>query len=222
MKQPKSKQAGFSILELLITMTIMLSLMGIISTLFSRSIGVRNRESRKTDALTSTKAVLNILSREVANAGFGIYEDPVNKVPSNGIVLADSNSNQIRIRSNITNDLTYADPSAGATSDPGEDITYYLESTTGSIVRYDPNAISPEPTTSVVVNRISSVTFDYINYTYGNSATTTTTTPTPQTGRVRITIVAQLEPVVGQANPSTVSFTSDVTLRNTNYMLQQY
>ena len=29
MKQPKSKQAGFSILELLITMTIMLSLVGL-------------------------------------------------------------------------------------------------------------------------------------------------------------------------------------------------
>ena len=217
----KSREGGFSLLELLVSMTIMLVLMGTVSMLFSRSMGVKNRESRKTDALTSAQAVLNIISREIANSGFGIY-NPAARTPTNGIVLADSGAHQIRVRSNITNTLQYSAPNAGATSDPGEDVTYYLDAANSSIVRYDANAIDPVPKTSVVVNRISNITFEYVNYTAGSSATTTTSTPTSSTGRVIITVVVQLDPVSGQQNPGTVTFTSDVILRNANYMLQQY
>ncbi len=219
---PKNKERGFSLLELIISMTIMLVVMGVISMVFSRAVSVRNRESRKTNALTSTQAVLNIMSREIANSGFGLFGDSINRVPNNGIVLADSGAHRIRIRANVTNHRDYSDPNTGGTSDPGEDITYFLDGPTSSIVRYDPNAVAPTPKTSIVVNRISSVTFDYVNYTAGSSATTTTSTPTSTTGRVVITIVVLLEPVVGQQNPGTVSFTSDVILRNANYMLQQY
>lgn len=218
----KKNQGGFSLLEILVSMTIMLVLMGVVSMLFSRAMGVRSRESRKTDALTSAQAVLNVMSREIANSGFGLYSDPVNRIPNNGIVLADSNANRIRIRANITNMRAYTDPTTPGTSDPGEDITYFLDGTTASIVRYDANAVAPAPRSSIVVNRISSVTFSYVNYTAGSSGTTTTSTPTATTGRVIITVVELLEPVPGQQNPSTVTFTSDVILRNSNYMLQQY
>ena len=203
-------------------MTIMLLMMGVVSMLLSRAMGVRSRESRKTDALTSAHAVLNVMSREIANSGFGLYSDPVNRVPNNGIVIADSDAHRIRVRANLTNTRSYSDPTQPATTDPGEDITYFLDGATSSIVRYDANAVAPTPKTSIVVNRISSVTFDYVNYTAGSSTTTTTSVPTATTGRVIITIVVQLEPVVGQPNPGTVTFTSDVSLRNSNYMLQQY
>jgi prepilin-type N-terminal cleavage/methylation domain-containing protein len=216
------KQAGYSLIELLITMTIMLLLMGVVSMLLSRAMGVRSRESRKTDALTSAHAVLNVMSREIANSGYGLYSDPVNRVPNNGIVLADSDAHRIRVRANLTNTRAYGDPNAPATTDPGEDITYFLDGATSSIVRYDANAVAPTPKSSIVVNRISSVTFDYVNYAAGGSTTTTTSVPTATTGRVIITIVVLLEPVVGQPNPGTVTFTSDVSLRNSNYMLQQY
>ncbi len=213
--------SGFSLLELMVAMTIMLILMGVISGILYRAMGVRSRESRKTDALTSAQAGLNVLSREIANAGFGLYSDSGYKTPSNGIVLADSNANRIRVRANITNVQDQASPQ-GAISGPGEDVTYFLDSSTGSIVRYDPNTPSPQSKTSIVVNRISSVKFDYVNYTFGSSATTTTSTPTTSTGRVIITVVVMLDPVSGQPNPGSVTFSTDVTLRNANYMLQQY
>ncbi len=222
MKAIKNKKSrGFSLLELMVAMTVMLIAMGIVSSLLYRAMGVRSRESRKTDALTSAQAGLNVLSREIANSGFGIFIDASSRVPSNGIVLADSNANQIRVRANITNALDYSSPE-GATSDPGEDITYFLDADTGSIVRYDPNVPSPQLNTSIVVNRISSVQFAYVNYTVGSSATTTTSTPTATTGRVIITLVVMLDPVAGQPNPGNVTFSTDVTLRNANYMLQQY
>jgi prepilin-type N-terminal cleavage/methylation domain-containing protein len=216
-------ETGFSIAELMIAMVIMLVLMGIASTLFSKALGVRSRESRKTGALTSAEAALNIMSREIANSGFGLYTDPVSKSPDNGIILADSDAGRIHIRSNITNTVDYSNlPNVGATSDPGEDVTYFFDSATKSIVRYDPNAVSPSPRTSAIVNKISNVTFDYFNYAAGASTATQTTTPTTTTGRVRITVTVQLDHVDGQPDNQTVTFTSDVTLRNSASMLQQY
>lgn len=222
-----NKSAGFSLVELMIAMTIMLVLLGLVSTLFSRALGIRARESRRTDALTSAQAALNVMSREIANSGFGLYADSVTKKPLNGIVIADSNVNKIHFRSNLDNvkdPITNTNP-IGTT---GEDITYFFDSVTDSIVRYDNNAVlNPltgvyQPQTSVIINRISNVTFDYFNYSGSVSTPTLTTTPTVNTGRVRITVTVNLEPVQGQPDNQKVTFTSDVTLRNSSYMLNQY
>lgn len=212
-KSVGNRNAGFSLVEMVIAMTIMLILLGITATLFSRVLGIRSRESRRTDALTSAQAALNVMSREISNSGFGLYLDAVTKQPLNGIITADSGANKIHFKANVVNsDLTI--------SSPGEDVTYFLDSATSSIVRYDPNdTVKP---TSVVINRISTVTFKYFNYTGSTSTPTETTTPTGDTARVRITIVVQLDHVDGQPDGQTVTFTSDVTLRNSDYMLNQY
>jgi prepilin-type N-terminal cleavage/methylation domain-containing protein len=213
------KQGGFSLMELLIAMVIMLMLLGIVSTLLSRSMSVRARESRRTDALTSAQAALNVMSREIANSGYGIFDNSITRIANNGLILDDSNANQIHFRANITNTGPQDDPIALQTSDPGEDVTYFFDPTTDSIVRFDPN---DNPQVSVVVNRISNVTFEYFNYEGSNSTPTVTSVPTLDTGRVRINVTVQMDPVVGQPDNQQVSFTSEVTLRNSNYMLRQY
>ncbi len=216
----KSGQAGFSLMELLVAMTIMMVLLGIVGTLMSRSMSIRNRESRRTDALTSAQAALNVMSREISNAGFGIYKDDP-RIANNGLIPADSNENRIHFRTNIVNQGFISDPAGTTvltTDDPGEDVTYFFDAATDSIVRYDPNAT---PTTSVVVNRISNVRFRYFNYVGDSSTPTISTTPTADTGRVQINVTVQMDPVVGQPDDQ-VSFTSEVTLRNSAYMLRQY
>lgn len=218
---PKNEK-GFSLLELIIAMMLMLMLLAIVSTLLSRSLSVRARESQRTDALTSAQAALNVLSREIANSGFGLTAPGSRRLASNGLIPADSNATRLHIRSNINNvGPTTVPPGSTvlSTNEPGEDVTFFYDAGTDSIVRYDPNET---PTTSVVVNRISNVTFQYFDYTGINSGGSLVTTPTNNTGRVRITITVQLDPVYGQPNPSSVTFTSDVTLRNSNYMLNQY
>ncbi len=223
MKNQKPKNnAGFSLIELMISMVIMLILLGIVSTLLSRSFSVRARESQRTDALTSAQAALNVLSREISNAGFGIRTGTTSSIASNGIVAADSDATRIHFRTNVDNVGPRSVPPGStvlATNKPGEDITYFLDTATNSIVRYDPNAT---PETSVVVNRISEVTFQYFDYVGANSAGVEVTTPTNDTGRVRITVAVSLDPIVGQPNPLEVEFTSEVTLRNSSYMLNQY
>lgn len=211
--------SGFSLVELLVTMGIMLTLLGIVGTLLSQSLRIRARESQRSDALASAQAALNVLSREIANAGFGIVTSDGLGTASNGIVAADSTSNRIHFRTNVDNVGPVGGSTVVATNDTGEDITYFFDAPTQSIVRYDPN---DTPTTSVVVNRISNVTFQYFDYSGINSSGVQVSTPTNNTGRVRITVTVLMDPVYGQPNPSSIIFTSDVTLRNASYMLNQY
>lgn len=221
------KNAGFSLLELMITMTIMLVAMGIISSLMYRAFGVRTRQSRTTDALTSAQAALNVISRELANSGFGMYENADTKLAHNGIVIADSDSHRIRFRANLDN--AGGVPGAPASSSlvinaSGEDVTYFFDASTSSIVRYDPNGGGTDiPDTSVIVNRISNVTFKYYDFVgVSSEATGPLSTPTADTGRVTITIEVELEPVAGQPDNQQIKLSSDITLRNNSYMLQQY
>ncbi len=200
----------------------MLVLLGIVGELLTRSLGVRARESQRTDALTAAQAALNVMSREISNSGFGLTTSADARIASNGIVIADSNAKRIHIRANIDNVGPMAAPTGStvlATNEPGEDITYFYDSATDSIVRYGPN---DSPTTSVVVNRISDVEFEYFDYAGTGPVGTGGPTPTNDTGRVRITVTVQLDPVYGQPNPSAITFRSDVTLRNSSYMLNQY
>ena len=204
MAETKSKQSGFSIVELILSMTLILVLLAVVSTIFADAVGIRDRESSKTDALTAAQAALNVLSREISNSGYGLTH--------NGIVTADSNATQIHFRTN-------ADNSDATISSPGEDVTYFFDAATTSIVRYDPNDL---PLTSGVINKISNVSFQYFDYAGVSSTPTLHDTASTNTGRVRVTVTVILDEVQGQPTGQTVAYTSDVTLRNSNYMLNQY
>lgn len=211
-KLKKKNEQGFTLIELLIAMTMIIIIMSVASVLFGRALGTRSRESSRTDALTSAQAALNVMSREIANSGYGLSQNDYDTVHYNGIVLADSSSTKLRIRANIVNTNT-------TTNDIGEDVTYYYDTTAQSIVRHDP---AQSPTTTYLVNQISSVAFQYYNYSGSSSTPTITDTPTSTSSRVKITVTVKLGEVQGQPTSQTVTLTSDVTLRNSDYMMSQY
>jgi Tfp pilus assembly protein PilW len=192
---------GFSMVEMIVSMAITLLILGVAVTIFSSVLGTRARESSRTDAITSAQAALNIMSREIGNAGYGLTD--------NGIVT-DSTATLLHIRSNLDN-------SNNTTTDPGEDIVFFLDGTGGdqSVVRHDNRTNE----TSGIINRISSVNFAYQNYV---SSGTPPVGAGPSTGKVTITLTVILENVQGQASGQTVTVTSDVTLRNSPYMRGQY
>lgn len=198
-------KAGFSILELILTMLIMLVIMGLVTTLFARSLGTRTRESSRTDALTAAQAALNVMSREISNSGYGLI--------TNGIA-ADSDDETLHFISNVVN-------TNETMTDPGEDVTYFFEPSTQSILRHDKNLNGGE--TSIIINRISNVNFAYFDY-FGSNPVPTgpNAAATFNTGRVRITLTVNLERVQGQVNPDAVVLTTDVTIRNSDYMLRNY
>ena len=214
-------------IELMIAMVVMLLALGIVSMLLARSMSVKTRESRTADALTTAQGALSVMSREIANSGFGMYDNELSRTADNGIVIADSDATQIRIRANHENAggvPSAPGPTTLELNEPGEDVTYFFDDATRSIVRYDPNALGEGvPQTSVVVNRISNVEFEYYDYSGGSSTPTgPLTTPSLNTARVRIIVTVELDPVVGQPDDQVVTFASEVTLRNNSYMLQQY
>ena len=228
--QKAKSQNGFSLIELAVAMVIMLSLLAIVSSVMSRTVSIRQRESRRTDALTSAQAALNVISREIANTGFGIYDGNSTLMSDNGIIVADSDAHKIHFRTNFLNAGPRTAPAGStviSTNRPDENVTYFFDDDTDSIIRYDPYGVETSPgvygpQTSYVVNKISNVTFEYYNYEGVNSTPTVTNVPTADTGRIRITVSVEMDPVVGQPDGQRVTFTSDVTLRNSNYMLRQY
>ena len=218
---------GFSLVELMIAMTIMLLALGILSSVLASAMSVRGRESRVSDALSTAQAALGIMSREISNSGFGLYDSSLSPTANNGIVIADSDAGKIRIRSNQQNAGGVHDapgPTTLELNEPGEDVMYFFDATTKSIVRYDANALGVGVgQTSVVVNKISNVEFKYYDY-YGPDSAPggPFTAPTSETGRVKIIVTVELDRVVGQPDNQVVTFASEVTLRNNSYMLQQY
>ena len=205
MKKSHNKNiAGFSLLELIISMTITLILMAMAGAIFSHSIGTRERETRRTEAIIAVQSALNLISREVANSGYGLTD--------NGIVIADSNAKRIHFRSNIHNE----DATTGNT---GEDLMYFFEPNSNAIVRYDRFSV---PQTSTVIDRIGDLSFEYWDYPDFAAPPTFSTTPTADTARIRITVKVRLAPVQGQPDNQEITYTSDVALRNSKYISNQY
>lgn len=203
-KSAAKNNAGFSLLELVISMTITLVLMAMAGAIFSHSIGTRETEARRTQAITAAQNALNLISREVANSGYGLTD--------NGIVAADSNQQKLHFRSNIKN-------TDAATSGAGEDLTYFLDASSNAIVRYDRFAT---PQTSTVIDRVENLSFQYWDYTGAAGNVTSNNVPSANTARIRISVTVRLDPVEGQPENQDITYTSDVTLRNSKYISKQY
>src|SRR5947209_14078101 len=154
-----SRQSGFSLLELVIGMAITLVIVTIASTLLASSFTIRGRENQRSAAIADAQRALNTMSREIANAGYGLS--------TNGIVAGDSGLTQIRVRSDL--DLS------GATDTSLEDLKYVLvNDANGSfIVRMN---LQPSQTTSLIANRIDGLAIYYydqsVTYTIGNGVIT--------------------------------------------------
>ena len=207
--------AGFSLIELVMSMTLTLLILGVAIATFTGALGSRDRESSRTDAMTSAQAALNIMSREIGNSGYGLI--------SNGIVVGDCDGNKLHFRANVEN----TGGSSGQTDQPGEDVTFYFHeddvvTRKGSVVRFDRVA-----GTSGVINRVSDVDFAYFDYVVDPVTGVLTvsgplTSASANTARVTITLKVFLADVRGQPANRIETVTSDVTLRNSIYMREQY
>ena len=60
----QNSQRGFSLIELLIAMTVTIVIAGIASTLVAQSLRMRTREDARSDAIADAQRALNIVSRE--------------------------------------------------------------------------------------------------------------------------------------------------------------
>jgi type II secretory pathway pseudopilin PulG len=198
----EKQNAGFSLLELLISMTVTIVLMAAACTLLAQALGTRTRENKRSDALADAQRALNIMSRELANSGFGLTD--------NGLVVADSGASAIRVRANLDGDATV--------DGTDEDVTYVYQATSFAIVRYDRNV---DAATSLA-SRIDSLNFTFFDSAGAVIANSPLTVATaPNVARVRIDLSVMLQATQGQP-ASSVRLTSDVVLRNSATVLSKY
>ena len=196
LKTTTSKEVGYSILELLIAMTVTLAVMVAASTLLASSLRTRARENSRSDALAAAQRALNIMSREISNSGYGLAD--------NGIVVADSAVDSIRVRANLNNDTDL--------NDVDEDVRFILQAANGEIVRYDNS--TPASQRSVLATNITSLTLKYLNVagtevSYDNAE------------RISVEVLVNL-PAGPEQPASKVYLVSQVALRNAPGTLQQF
>ena len=234
MNQPpetKCNAAGFSLIELLIAMATTLVMLAIASTVLSSAFKIRGKQDAITDSLADAQRALNIMSREIANAGFNLTD--------NGIVAGDSatdaNGNStLRIRSNLnkfdTSATTGARNGIGTVGeDAGEDVKYFIDEAgnTNLLARYDAYAVAGGRST-VLANRLDSLRIHY----YSQKVTYSTTDcdiagaslaeVTPSAAKyVVLAVCVQLDAVGAPGGPgyqpaTSVLLASDVALRNSN------
>jgi len=226
-------------IELVIAMGITLTVLGLASTLLASSFNIRSREDRKSDAIADVQRALNIMTREISNAGLKVPSG-LSSISSNGLVTGDTDSESIRIVSNLNG---LPESANGYTedsdvNDADEDVKFlmYVDAALSQryIVRYEKNATNQ---TTVLANRIDSLIFRYYDekVTYDttinaagqcditnvtNAAGNAKAEVSPSAAKFIVIAVGVTLPAVG--SPATagyqpasqVQLTSDVVLRN--------
>ena len=217
----KPGQSGFSLIELMIAMAVTLVVTVLASNLIAGSLKTRSRENQKIEALADAQRALYVMSREIANSGFGLT--------NNGLVAADSGSSSIRVRANLN--AFDGQTTSNAVSDTDEDVKYLLFTSGGNsyIVRLDVNTGAR---TTILANRVDSLVINYyadkIDYTSGACQITPSggATEVTQKSDARFIVMAlcvQL-PAVGTPGStgyqpiSRVQLISDVSLRNADLL----
>lgn len=221
------KEAGFSILELLVAMVVMIFITGAATSLLVSAFNVRAREDQRSEGTADARRALNIISREVASAGYHLPKGLTyaasggsQLVPANGLIPEDCNATSITFVTNTNaqgdfdsdpNDATPDAPPNSEIADADEVIKYQFvqDGNNSFLVRKD--LLTDDPL--VLANHIDGVQFDYLNAAGGAAATIA------QTTSINITIWVTLSPVgqpgsTGYQPPSQVALTSRVNLRN--------
>ena len=218
MNSNQNSQRGFSLIELMIAMTVTIVIAGIASSLVAQSFRMRAREDARSDAIADAQRALNIVSREIANSGFGLID--------NGLVPGDTGPGSIRFRANL-NAYTRDGAGtlvAGATEviDRDEDIKYSMYNDDVAnrhyLVRYDVTLGGREGTT-VLANRLDSFQLQYFDANGTELNVAADPDLTRLTWKVRLTVGVVLPPQGSPGSPgyqpqSVINLVSDVVLRN--------
>jgi type II secretory pathway pseudopilin PulG len=220
--QAGGRERGFSLLELLIAMTVTMVVTVLASNLIAGALKTRTRENQKAEALADAQRAVYVMSREIAATGFGLN--------GNGIVAAHSNGTSIRVRANLN--ALDGQVTSNGTSDADEDIKYLLHTDSAGasyIVRIDVNTGAR---TTILANRVDSLQIRYyedrIAYTVANCDIAPSNGATEVTNKGEATFVVmalcvQL-PAVGQPGSvgyqpaSRVQLTTDIALRNADLL----
>jgi type II secretory pathway pseudopilin PulG len=214
-------QAGFSIMELLVAMTVMIFITGAAATLLVGAFNVRAREDQRSEGTSDARRALNIISREVASSGYQLprgltyVSGGVTKsVPVNGLIPEDCNAQAITFVTNLNAqgnfNSTGGEPNAQiAGADEAVKFQFVQDGASSFLVRRD----LITGTSLVLANRIDGVQFTFFNAAGNVAADASTATSI----NIRLWVTLRAVGKAGSAGyqaASQVSLTSNVQLRN--------
>ena len=221
MNKKLDSQSGFSLIELVIAMSVTIVIATIASTLVAQSFRMRAREDARSDAIADAQRALNIVSREIANSGFGLVD--------NGIVPGDTGPGSIRFRANLNaytvDEAGIAVEGAGFVQDRDEDVKYTMYNDDAAnrhyLVRYDAilGKEDQREGTTVLANRLDNFQLQYFDSSNTELDVVANPLAVATAWKVRVTVGVIL-PAEGQPNSpgyqpqSTINLVSDVVLRN--------
>lgn len=218
-------QAGFSIMELLVAMSVMIFITGAATTLLVSAFSVRSREDQRSEGISDARRALNVISREVANAGYMLprgltYASPggTKAVPVNGLLPEDCDATGITFVANLNAHGEVGNPTttSNVIGDGVEDevVKFQLVQMGGNSFLVRRSVTTGD--SLVLANRIDGARFDYLNAagndTSGNLAAAVS---------VRITVWVTMNTVgrpgtSGYQAPAQVNLSSLINLRNAN------
>jgi type II secretory pathway pseudopilin PulG len=223
MNKKQNSQSGFSLIELVIAMSVTIVIATIASSLVAQSFRMRAREDTRSDAIADAQRALNIVTREIANSGFGL--------PDNGVVPGDTSGSAIRFRANLNAYMRDGanQPVSGSegVSDRDEDIKYMMYNDNAAnrhyLVRYDAviaKTVGQREATTVLANRLDSFSLQYFD-SNGNEILdyATNSKALVSAWRVRLTVGVVLPAEGAPESPgyqpqTTIDLVSDVVFRN--------
>jgi len=121
---------GFTLVEMMMTLLIFGVVLGIVTQVFFGTQGMYARTSQRADQQMGTRAGLTVMTEEIRRAG----ADP-DATGIVGLMAADDDTVRVQAELNDTPGIQTAEPS--------EDVTYFLDSATGTIMR--DNGTGPQP-----------------------------------------------------------------------------
>ena len=213
-------ESGFSIMELLVAMTVMMVIMGAATTLLVGAFNVRAREDRRSEGTSDARRALNIITREVANAGYQLpanltYSSPAGtrSVPANGLIPEDCNAQAITFVTNLNaqGDFDSGGAANGQIAEADEAIKFQFVQDGASSFMVRRDLITGD--SLVLANRIDGVQFTFLDAA-GNPVANIANTVTINI-RVWVTLNQVGSPgQTGYQAPGQVSLSSNVNLRN--------
>ena len=141
----KNKENGFTLVELLIAMTIGLIILAALSSTFLMQRKAYDVQEQIVEMVQNSRAAMDIMSREIRMAGY----DPTGLA---GSKIVSTTSNSINFTLDITDDAGTGPPD-GDTSDANENITYSLY-TTNSIQKLGRKSTATAPNNQPVAENI--------------------------------------------------------------------
>src|SRR5205085_3748369 len=113
MTRARRHPSGFTLLELLVTLTVLGMVLLVLSTIFVATNRTHRRVNRNANLQASARQTLSLMSTELREAG----ADP--SVPAIGLVgIVSADSASLRVRADLNGD------GAIQTTEPSEDVTY--------------------------------------------------------------------------------------------------